>query len=264
MKDSRMPDAESNQRLLDLLADRAVFGLDAEEETELAKLMAIDPAGDHDAFDRLAAAMAVATHAEKPPLLTSGRSHGAGRRGILLAITALAGSIVAVVSWSLFSGWRLSRGPQEPVALIEPAADMKPTAVAFAGDREAMLEQVEDAVRMPCGGITRGGDPALPAERPEGDIVWSPSRQRGFLRIRGLDPNDPRERQYQIWIIVGRRAVPVRGGVFDVSGDDRRADVIVPILPQEFVESPAMFAVTVEKPGGSENYSESRAVALAD
>ena len=58
-----MTDASSaaEQRLLDLLADRAVFGLEPAEEQELAALLAAHPNRDPDALDRLAAAVAVTT-----------------------------------------------------------------------------------------------------------------------------------------------------------------------------------------------------------
>ena len=49
------------QRLRELLADRSVFGLDPAEERELDELLRDRSGGDVDGFDRLAAAVAVAT-----------------------------------------------------------------------------------------------------------------------------------------------------------------------------------------------------------
>ena len=53
----------TTERLRELLADRALFGLDAAEERELAGLLRDHPAEDADALDRIAAAAALATGA---------------------------------------------------------------------------------------------------------------------------------------------------------------------------------------------------------
>ena len=59
------------------------------------------------------------------------------------------------------------------------------------------------------------GDPAGP--EASGDIVWSNAQQAGFMRFRGLVPNDPGVSQYQLWIFDAKRdeAHPIDGGVFD-------------------------------------------------
>ena len=118
-----------------------------------------------------------------------------------------------------------------------------------------------DAVRLDCAAAPEAGSGPRQAQ---GDVAWSPSRQRGFLRIRGLTPNDPARRQYQVWIVDGDRGTPVPGGVFDVVGAD--GDVVVPILPQSFVQGPTMFAVTVEPPGGAADagFDRDRVVARAE
>jgi hypothetical protein len=86
------------------------------------------------------------------------------------------------------------------------------------------------------------------ARGASGDVVWSESRQLGFMRIRGLLPNDPALAQYQLWIFDGQRdpAHPVDGGVFDLRGED----VVIPIHAAIRVFEPKLFAVIVEKPGG--------------
>ena len=119
--------------------------------------------------------------------------------------------------------------------------------------RDEMLAVVGDALRLDCAAAV--ADEA----KTSGDVVWSGSRQRGFLRIVGLAPNEPAESQYQIWIVDGGRPVP--GGVFDVGRE--AGEVIVPILPQAFVQGPTTFVVTAEKPGGAEEYSEARSRVLA-
>jgi len=82
-----------------------------------------------------------------------------------------------------------------------------------------------------------------------GAVAWSASEQTGVMRFDGLEPNDPSVSQYQLWIIDAERPGedPVDGGVFDVASSGR---VEVPIDAKLAVGSPAVFAVTVEKPGG--------------
>jgi anti-sigma-K factor RskA len=57
------------------------------------------------------------------------------------------------------------------------------------------------------------------------------------------------EAQYQLWIFDRQRdqAYPVDGGVFDVTST---GEVIVPIAAKLRVGDAALFAVTVERPGG--------------
>lgn len=87
------------------------------------------------------------------------------------------------------------------------------------------------------------------AKGASGDVVWSASKQQGFMRFAGLAANDPAKLQYQLWIFDKNRdqAFPVDGGVFDVTPN---GEVIVPITAKLHVDEPVLFAVTVEKPGG--------------
>jgi anti-sigma-K factor RskA len=259
------------QRVLELLADRAVFGLEPAEERELEALLATHPSRDPDALDRLAAAVAaIATNAAAPSLPHSlkarigedarrfSRRRGdpavepAGRRsggaaslprmlaaGLLCALATIA--CVAVI------GRSDPRGAE--------ARRMKRPAPTSAMQRDDMLASAGDALRLDCAAAAADG------AKTSGDVVWSGSRQRGFLRISGLAPNEPTESQYQIWIVEGGHGRPVPGGVFDVGRE--AGEVIVPILPQAFVQGPTTFVVTVEKPGGAEDYSEERSRVMA-
>ena len=116
-----------------------------------------------------------------------------------------------------------------------------------------------------------GDDPAIitGTADPEsatgiGDVVWSPSRQQGFMRFRGLAANDPAVAQYQLWIFDAERdeAYPVDGGVFDVP-PEADGDVVVRIDPRLVVGRAVAFAVTVEQPGGVVVSSRSRLPLLA-
>jgi anti-sigma-K factor RskA len=113
-----------------------------------------------------------------------------------------------------------------------------------AARRAELLERAPDAIEVAW---TKTQDPA--SAQAEGDVVWSPSRQEGFMRFRGLAPNDPKQSQYQLWIFDAERdeRYPVDGGVFDVRPD---GETIVPIRAKLPVAHPKLFAISVERPGG--------------
>jgi anti-sigma-K factor RskA len=96
-----------------------------------------------------------------------------------------------------------------------------------------------------------------------GDVVWDDATQRGYMRFAGLPANDPGQEQYQLWIFDATRddRFPVDGGVFDIPAAG--GEVVVPITARLPVRQAALFAVTVERPGGVVVSSRERIVALA-
>ncbi|MCA9283371.1 MAG: anti-sigma factor, partial [Phycisphaerales bacterium] len=96
--------------------------------------------------------------------------------------------------------------------------------------------------------IAWAGQPdPLVTEGLSGEVLWSQSEQRGYMKFSGLRANDPSVEQYQLWIFDGSREHPVDGGVFDI---DDEGNAIIPINAKLAVRQPTLFAVTVEKPGG--------------
>ena len=89
--------------------------------------------------------------------------------------------------------------------------------------------------------------PEIPGIR--GDVVWSPERQTGYLRLVGMPANNPSVEQYQLWVVDADRGLSQRidGGVFDVTDT---GEVIVPINARIPVGSAMAFAITIEQPGG--------------
>ncbi|HEX8736217.1 MAG TPA: anti-sigma factor [Pyrinomonadaceae bacterium] len=94
-----------------------------------------------------------------------------------------------------------------------------------------------------------------------GDVAWSDAAQKGFLRLRGVPVNDRAKEQYQLWIFASNQdpKTPVDGGVFDVSG----GEVIIPIDAKIKVQKPTLFAVTAEKPGGVVVSKQEKVLAIA-
>lgn len=148
--------------------------------------------------------------------------------GKLLHISALVGWAAAAALLALV----LLSKESDSVADLQPA-DARAAMLAGGGD-------VDTVVWATPAGSTLGGD-----------VVWSDAQNEGYMRISGLDVNDPSKSQYQLWIFRGDDPVaephPVDGGVFDVPSS---GEVIVPIDAKLNVGHAGLFAVTVEKPGG--------------
>jgi anti-sigma-K factor RskA len=82
------------------------------------------------------------------------------------------------------------------------------------------------------------------------------------MRFRGLPVNDVQKETYQLWIFdkTQDKETPIDGGTFDVSSD---GEVIIPINAKLKAQEPAMFAITIEKPGGVVVSKRGKVAALA-
>jgi len=232
------------ERLLELLADRATQGLSAEESRELEALLREHPDVDADTLDRVAAAVYLASAPRDdtplPAALRARIEQSAPRErrserapGRAAPRSAARTRFVAAAGWALAASLAL--------VLLRP---LEPRELDPAARRAELLERAPDAVVVAW---TKTEDPA--AAQAEGDVVWSESRQEGYMRFRGLAPNDPSEAQYQLWIFDAERdeRYPVDGGVFDVGPG---GETIVAIRARLPVAKPKLFAISVERPGG--------------
>jgi anti-sigma-K factor RskA len=75
-----------------------------------------------------------------------------------------------------------------------------------------------------------------------GWIVWSPSKQRGFMVVHFL-PALPAEQTYHVWVIAGQQALSATVFQVDTVG---HAALLVPVA----VAHPDRFEITVEPAGG--------------
>jgi anti-sigma-K factor RskA len=237
-------------RAQELLADRALEGLSREEADELRRLGAdADPSFDLAAAGTQLSALPIEqipTHVAQRVLMGLGASDRTGkddvrpiesarprRRGALVAwLAAAACLLVAIGAWL----WASQRAPE--VVHVMPATPSP------ADGRAELLATARDVTTLAW---TATADPN--AKGAAGDVVWSASAQKGFMRFSGIAVNDPKQIQYQLWIFDKDRdeKYPVDGGVFDVSST---GEVIVPITAKLHVDQPMLFAVTIEKPGG--------------
>ena len=252
-----------DERLAELLVQEVTDGLSTNERAELDRLLAAHPDAERDALERTAAALLIAGTEIEPlppdlrarlevaarnfeparqpvkvlPLEAARPKPVAGRSaGLWFALAASV--IVALIGW-----W--PRSAQTPVGT---AVDRVSQASL---DQPTLSERREKLARLPTT-ITRSWTATNDAQAPgvTGDIVWDSKTQYGYMRFRGLPANDPKKAQYQLWIFDGTRSdkYPIDGGVFDIPAAG--GDVIVPILAKLQVRDAAMFAVTLEQPGG--------------
>lgn len=133
-------------------------------------------------------------------------------------------------------------------AQLKIAKYEQPADPAVLAERRQQLLEVPDSIQIAWQPFDL---PDAPAEQRQvrGDVVWSDELQQGYIRFVGLEPNDPNIEQYQVWVIDERGLEQkVSGGVFNASAE---GEVIVPIEPGIDVGRVALFAVTVENPGGT-------------
>ncbi len=266
------PDAD--ERLCDLLVARASSGLSRGEEIELTELLRSADPMDVAAFERTLAlldealqddSMIVAMEEELPlpPDL---------RERLVAQANAVASAGDATMSAHSFAGRTIeTRTGNDRDAMIT-MTKMNTTLRArsrFGWIAAAASIFIAIAALLVRGGAneTRSPDvvtqvngakdvvrlPFKPAADlmagAGGEVVWSDALQRGYMRLTGLPANQPRDRQYQLWVVDKTRdEKPVDGGVFDVAS--ATGDVVIPFETRLPVNAPAAFAITAERSGG--------------
>lgn len=249
----------------ELLADRAVQGLSPDEAARLATLLRTADLEDDESLDFAAASLDLAIASRAPgdealPERLRARleiaAEGYSRDSIgrtrpstrtdrprampTIGVIGRLGWVAAAAGFAL-AGWAMWTG----------GVKLGPTSLA--GLRAALVSSAPDVVTIPWGDFVSLDEAKQPPELAgvSGDVVWSDSKQEGYMRLVGLKPNDPRVEQYQLWIVDAQRGLDQRvsGGVFDVNA---AGEVVVAISkPPIPVSKAAAFAVTIEKPGGT-------------
>ncbi|GJM24550.1 MAG: hypothetical protein DHS20C16_09650 [Phycisphaerae bacterium] len=241
--------ARADDRLLQLLADRATEGLDARAKMELDTLLenqshyrgdeldwsatVLDLAATPCATGSLPTALRDRVMAGAVDFFSAEQSESAnfgsanaqyGRAPNRFAWYLAAASIVLAIA-----GWWQA---------LNPTTEIEPRTAHY----DRFLKEASDVVRGRWSGKVAG------YENVSGEFAWSDEDQIGFMRFKDLPPNDPSVNQYQLWIVDPTRDEhPIDGGVFDV---DSAQDAIVPIDAKLPVDRPSVFAITLEKPGG--------------
>lgn len=249
----------NSERLEQLWADHAVFGLNPEEDREREALEATGgDRGMADEFELAAAAVALVQarrRAEPLPAALRAKLEGGGRAWLaarapqaptasqprLRAVPPVAPSApersnalpwfaAAAAAVLAIAGWWPRTGPSEPTKVVVAPQP---------GEQRASL-LAAGALRVDAQGTEL-------AKGAGGDVVWDNRAQSGWMRLTNLPVNDPSVSQYQLWIFDETQEHPVDGGVFNVSA---AGELLVPIDAKLKVGKPTLFAITVEKPGG--------------
>ncbi len=182
--------------------------------------------------------------------LSSQSGPAGGRSWWAAAGWGAAACLTGVLCWQWSGAGRIEPPPGGPLA---PTTETRPSIAEL---RTRLLADDPEAVKVAW--KKAADDPAIVADKADleaadglGDVVWSPERQQGFMRFRGLAANDPSVAQYQLWIFDAERnaAHPVDGGVFDVLAA-ADGEVVVRIDPRLPIRRATAFAITVERPGG--------------
>lgn len=279
----------SKERLLELLTDQTVFGLDEKESMELKKIKKEFPDWDDDvSLELAAAAIGLSTLETKEELPSDLRmkifasadeyfeTHQASQKVLNFtpksnvnagaAATETVRTIVETKTspWQ-WLGWAFAAAACVALAFTLLTRPNNTTEIVKTPETiqtpspqltvEQILASATDAVKIPL---------ANPKNEKEivGEMVWSNAEQKGYARFTNLPVNDANKETYQLWIVDETQdaKTPISGGVFNVN---KAGEVIVPVNAQLEVKKPKMIAVTVEKPGGVVVSKQEKVVALA-
>ena len=255
-----------SKELFELLSDRALFGLEDADTDRLKELLRSNAWVRGDCMDDAVAQMAVAFNdatnatvdAEPMSSIAADRIRQAVHAEIASETSPtreLAGTISPDSTSSGTMGWLGWVAAAAAIAVAVMAWQPITPTIRNGTQLVSWVETHPDAVRWDWA-------PGLvnPAEGVTGYVTFSPDSQEGYMLIKGLEPNDPRIQQYQLWIWDQEREPdpenptpladnvhPVDGGVFDVND---QGEVVIPIKLPLRVDQPYLFAVTVERPGG--------------
>lgn len=279
-----MREMEKQERLLDLLADRALFELGPEDENELENLLEIFPEyREDDSFSLTAAAITLAgmeTREEMPDGLKALVLNGANDyfeaveedaarpaglsevrsnvvefkpRGFSWNWLGWAAAAAACIALAI-NIWMTRTSPAPDLGSIPPVMEEKLTMPQM---RQRLMDTSPDMTKASW---TAGNMPEM--KEVGGDIVWSDAKQAGYMRFTGLPANDGTKETYQLWIFDETQdaRTPIDGGVFNVNAN---GEVIIPINAKLKARNPKMFAITIEKPGGVVVSDRKRVAALA-
>lgn len=257
-----MPDAD---RWEELQITRLLFGLSLEEQAEFDELALKMPAEKSELFEQVVASIDVAWSDSKSMPLPDHLRKAIRSR----AMEELTRQTLEPVDKPTISNSAAVRSSKAP--WVVAAACMVITVLTLFSSRQNELGNVvRDAAQQRAELISTArdlvqvnwNDGPTPISGAEGDVVWSPSLQQGFMRFRGLTMNVPTVQQYQLWIFDKNQSdkTPVDGGVFDITSDQ---EIIIPIQAKLRVQEAYLFAVTIEKPGGVVVSSRERLPLLA-
>lgn len=228
-------------RWQELQIDRLLIGLSADEQAEYETLARKMPASPSDSFEKVVASIDVAwSEANSIPLPEHLRKAIRDQAVQELSAPAPLLAKIPAVGRTARLPWMVAAAC---LVLTVLTLFLSRPAKNIVQDVAQLIASAPDLIEL------KWAAGPTPVAGAEGDVVWSPVKQQGFMRFRGLPVNEPTQQQYQLWIFDKNQdeKTPVDGGVFDISSD---GEVIIPIHAKLRVADVYLFAVTIEKPGG--------------
>lgn len=262
-----------DERLVELLTERAVYGLSDEQDRELRSLTGgEDGWREAEAFELAAAAAHVAMGPALMPMPSTLRMRLEAAADEFIAAWAGPAAQSATIAGRL--GPAASRPAGAWFSWLAAAACLALAVSAWwprlsgpAGGERASIAAVRsapDALRLSWGDFNSLDERKEPPEIAgvKGEVVWSDALQRGVIRFENLPVNDPARERYQLWIVDAQRGLSQRvdGGLFDVTGPGACEVAVAGKLK---VHQAIGFAVTIEKPDGAVVSDMARRVVLA-
>lgn len=268
---------EEKEKMLDLLCDKFVYGLDEADAKQLDNF-GYDPK-EADSIEKTIAALGLVgldTESEMPAGLQARLSAAADDYfGVEASSSGMPEREIVLssgprFSWFSWLGWAaaaaaciaLAINIYSPRNTIAPIAAATPTptpqeSLDPSQQRQRLIESSPGQVIM-----AEWSPGKMPDVKVSGDVVWDAMKQVGYLRLKGLPKNDVSKETYQLWIVDGSQnpKTPIDGGTFDISSD---GEVIVRINAKLKAIDPKAFAITVEKPGGVVVSEQGKLAALA-
>lgn len=271
---------EEREKMLDLLCDKFVYGLNEEDSKQLDRF-GYD-AKEADSIEKTIAALGMVNldiESEMPAGLRSRIVKSAddyfGSNTLNTADSVVPERQIVLGSGSRFPwfgwlGWAaaaaaciaLAINIYSPRTTVGPIATATPTPTPLekldpSQQRQKLIESSPGQVIM-----AEWSPGKMPNVTVTGDVVWDAVKQVGYLRLKGLPKNDISKETYQLWIVDGSQdpKTPIDGGTFDINAE---GEVVVPIKAHLKAIDPKAFAITVEKPGGVVISKQDKVAALA-
>ncbi len=275
--------------LIDLLIKRATQGLSEAETTQLRELERVSGDLNDNSFDLAVSAIGLIDAQTDERLPADLHSRIVADADEFFAVREKAAASKdsenktvyspARGSWRNWLGWTVAAAacialavnvwltriqpPSKDLAQVQTTPtplQATPTPLEVLNPAQARQRLLETATDITRASVGAGNVKAL--KDISGDIVWSDSKQAGYMRFRGLPPNDKNKETYQLWIFDETQdpKTPIDGGTFDI---DENGEVVIPIQARLRARRPTAFAVTVEKPGGVVVSKQEKVVALA-
>ena len=266
------------QKMLELLADDALFGLSQEESAELAKLEKRHPEwANDDSFEITAAAINLTiigvdeplpVHLREKLLSRADEFFSEPRETIPAQVVpkftetaktqtvrevaaepkpfgwqwlGWAFAALALVALSI-NVWTTRLNPKDEIVANQPVITTPTPEPNIEEKRQQLIASTNDIVKTEWKSPTD-------ENKVLGDIVWSNSKQKGYVRFSNLPTNDADKKTYQLWIVDAERneKTPVSAGVFNVT---KTGEIIIPVDVALKIKNPKQFALTREKSGG--------------